>query len=160
MPYQRKSTRVHDAIVDGVEEVHASNEFDSNVLRFRRAVNAILGQDQFVYLARRDSARLSRLATGDLRMQPLRWSGLTAEQARKMEEIVPYRGVDDLVSYGDTVIMTCPLGRQEESTRRKMLAAQANQKEKLSAATLTRETGVRIEDRWEDLPEGAVPGRS
>lgn len=153
----KRSSIVHDPIVEGVAEVHADHEFDSNTLRFRRAVTQIIGEDQFVYLARRDSARLSRLATGPMRMKPLRWSNLTDEQVRRMEEIVPYRGVDDLVSYGDTVLMICPLGRQEAIIQQRMAKAQTNQEAALSADALSRETGVRIDDRVEDLPASAVP---
>jgi len=155
MPRGRKAVVVDDPVVEGVTDVHAGREYDSNVKKFREAVTSVIGAHLWVYLARRDGARMSRLSTGELRMRPLRWSSLSPEQQKSLEDVVPYRGVDDLVSYGDTVIMVTDATLYAQVMARRRAATRSSAD--VSLETLSRETGLRIEDRWEDLPTSAVP---
>lgn len=145
-----------------VEQFTPDHEFDSNVLRFCRGVKEILGDDVHVHLAalRLKPARLAELAVGRPRFAPLRWSGLDETQKKALEDLVPYRGAEDLVMYGDTCVVTCPEAEWNAELRKKATLARRSTEQNLSVAQIERAVGLPIDSRWEEIDAASVPRSS
>lgn len=151
-PYHRK-------VVDEIQEVRASSEYDSSILRVRRGLEEILG-DVHVHLAaepRLNPARLAILMTGRPRYKPLRWSQMTAEEKTKIEDFIPYIGTEDYVKYGDTVVVVCPKAEYEAELRRKAQeAAKASGVDQV-AAEFAQQAGLPVNTKWENLGAEHAP---
>ena len=128
-------------------QITSDHEFDSSVLRFRRAVGEVLGSGIHVHLAavRLRPARLAELAVGRPRFAPLRWSSLTDTQKKAMEDLVLARGAEDFVMYGDTCVVTCPEAEWEAEQRRKGIQRRQQEEADLSPRQLSREVGLTID---------------
>lgn len=146
-------------------EITPNGEYDSSVLKFTRALRAIVGEQKHIHLAaaRLKPARLAELAVGRPRMTPLRWSDLDESQQRALESLVPFRGTDDLVWYGDACVVTCPEKDWQAEQDRKA-AVLAGQQEaqwasiKGAHARDAQSAGVTADDSWRDLPAEAGVG--
>lgn len=142
-----------------VERSTPDHEFDSNVLRFRRAVGNVLGEGIHVHLAaiKMRPSRLAELAVGSPKFAPLRWSDLDEPKKKALEALVPYRGADDLVMYGDTCVVTCPEAEWQAELRKKATLARKRMEQDLSVARTQRDVGMPIDDRWEEIDAASVP---
>lgn len=143
-------------------QITSDHEFDSSVLRFRRGVQGILDPGTHVHLAaiRLKPARLAELAVGRPRFTPLRWSSLSPAQVKALEDLVPNRGADDLVMYGDTCVVVCPEAEWQAEQRRKAQLSRQRMEEELSPRRVEREAGIPIDTRWEDFGEEQRPRSS
>jgi len=142
-----------------VQEITSDHEFDSNVLRFQRSLREILGPGIHIHLAavKLRPSRLAELAVGRPKFAPLRWSNLTDAQKKALEDLVPYRGAEDLVMYGDTCVVTCPEAEWETEQRRKAQLIQQRAGQDLTVQQLERELGMPVDTKWEELDRGYAP---
>lgn len=146
--------RKPEPIVEDLDEVGPA-DYESSAFKMRKNLQRVLGNDVHITFGRHprfDPTRLSMLLVGSPRYTPVRWSGLTESQKKQMEDFIVYYGTDDLVTWGDTVVMTCPEAEwQAELKRKAQVAAKADGQHIVQQFRQdVSGSGLRVDTKWDD----------
>src|SRR5712692_2057189 len=110
-------------------------------------IQEIMGPTVWIGLAGQNPNKPQRIADlARFGIVPLRWSELAAKKAKELRRVIPY-APDDLVRYGDTVVVVATQEahqarlRYKEQQRTQVMRRQV---ESESPESLTRELGVKV----------------
>jgi hypothetical protein len=110
-------------------------------------IQEIMGPNVWVGLAGQNPNKPQRIADlARFGIIPIRWSELAAKKAKELRRIIPY-APDDLVRYGDTVVVVATQEAHQARLRYKeaqRTQAMRRQVESESPESLSRELGLKV----------------